>query len=366
MMHSGMEIVLPSGELIRTGMGALPHPQQKEGTRPDDQPWSETSQLFNYGFGPYVDGLFTQSSLGIVTKMGMWLMPNPCGYQSYMITIPHEEDLQLAVDTIRPFRLNRILQNISTTRHILLDAAVMGHKSDYTSDISKPLDDAELDAIAKKLNLGRWNFYGALYDLEPICNVMWSVVKEAFSTIPGAKFYFPEDQKEENCVLHMRHKTMQGIPTFDELRWVSWLPNGAHLFFSPIAKVKGDDAMKQFAITKRRCKETGLDFIGTFTIGMREVHHIVCIVFDRKNEEQKKKAHWLIKTLIDDFAKQGWGEHRTHLAVMDQIIDTYSFNNSISRRFNEQIKNAVDPNGIIAPGKSGIWPKQYQRSQWKL
>jgi hypothetical protein len=99
---------------------------------------------------------------------------------------------------------------------------------------------------------------------------------------------------------------------------------------------------------------------------MREMHHIVCIVFDRKNEEQKKKAHWLIKTLIDDCAKQGWGEYRTHLAVMDQIMDTYSFNDSIFRRFNESIKNAVDPNGIIAPGKSGVWPKQYNRDEWKL
>lgn len=296
----------------------------------------------------------------------MWLMPNPGGYQSYLITIPREEDLQQAVDIIRPLRLNMILQNVPSIRHILLDAAVMGHKSDYTSDISKPLDDAELDAIAEKLNLGRWNFYGALYGPEPIRNVMWSVVKEAFSAIPGAKFYFPEDRNEENCVLHMRHKTMQGIPTFDELRWVSWLPNGAHLFFSPIAKVNGDDAKAQFAVTKQRCKEAGLDFIGTFTIGMREMHHIVCIVFDRTNEEQKKKAHWLIKTLIDDCAKRGWGEYRTHLAVMDQIIDTYSFNNNIFRRFNEQIKNAVDPNGIIAPGKSGIWPKRFERSQWKL
>jgi hypothetical protein len=56
-----------------------------------------------------------------------------------------------------------ILQNVPTLRHILIDAAVLGSKSSYTSDINKPLDDAELDAIAKKLNLGRWNFYGALY-----------------------------------------------------------------------------------------------------------------------------------------------------------------------------------------------------------
>lgn len=56
-----------------------------------------------------------------------------------------------------------ILQNVPTLRHILLDAAVLAPKEKYTSDPTKPLDEAELDAIAKKLNLGRWNFYGALY-----------------------------------------------------------------------------------------------------------------------------------------------------------------------------------------------------------
>lgn len=39
---------------------------------------------------------------------------------------------------------------------------MMGHKSDYTSS-KEPIDDATTDAIGKKLNLGRWNFYGALY-----------------------------------------------------------------------------------------------------------------------------------------------------------------------------------------------------------
>jgi hypothetical protein len=366
MMHCGIELVLPSGEVIRTGMGALPHPHEKDGVPPQDQPWNDSAQLFNYGFGPYVDGIFTQSNLGIATKMGMWLMPNPGGYQSYLITIPREDDLKQAVDIIRPLRLDMVLQNVPTIRHIILDAAVLGHKSDYTSDINKPLTDAELDAIAKKLDLGRWNFYGALYGPQPIRDAMWAVVKESFSAIPGAKFYFPEDRKEANSILHTRHKTMQGIPTYDELKWLDWLPNGSHLFFSPISRVNGDDATRQFALTKARCHEAGLDFIGTFTIGMREMHHIVCIVFNREDDEQKKKVVWLIKTLIDDCAKQGWGEYRTHLAAMDQIMDTYSFNNNVFRRFNETIKNAVDPNGILAPGKSGIWPKQYDCRQWKL
>ena len=95
-------------------------------------------------------------------------------------------------------------------------------------------------------------------------------MKEAFSAIPGAKFYFPENTAK-NSVLRVRDKTMSGIPTYDELKWIDWVPNGAHLFFSPIARVHGEDAMAQYQITKKRCHEAGLDFIGTFTVGMREM-----------------------------------------------------------------------------------------------
>lgn len=76
---------------------------------------------------------------------------------------------------------------------------------------------------------------------------------------------------EEHSVLRTRAKTLQGIPSFDELRWVDWLPNGAHLFFSPISKISGDEATLQYQVTKRRCDEAGLDFLGDFLVGMREM-----------------------------------------------------------------------------------------------
>ncbi len=73
-MHCGLEVILPNGELVRTGMGALPDPSRGGlDKRPDLQPGNRAWQLFNYGFGPYNDGIFTQSSLGIVTKMGIWV-----------------------------------------------------------------------------------------------------------------------------------------------------------------------------------------------------------------------------------------------------------------------------------------------------
>lgn len=41
-----------------------------------------------------------------------------------------------------------VIQNVPTLRHILLDAAVMGKKSHFVSDINRPLEADQLDKIA--------------------------------------------------------------------------------------------------------------------------------------------------------------------------------------------------------------------------
>lgn len=96
------------------------------------------------------------------------------------------------------------------------------------------------------------------------------------------------------------------------------------------------------------------------------MHHIVCIIFDRKDPDSRRRAHWLIRTLIDDAAARGWGEYRTHLAVMDQIAQTYSFNDHAQLRLNEKIKEALDPKGILSPGKNGVWPKHMNAEDYKV
>jgi hypothetical protein len=41
---------------------------------------------------------------------------------------------------------------------------------------------------------------------------------------------------------------------------------------------------------------------------------------------------------------------------MDRIAAGFDFNDHAALRFQEKLKDAVDPRGIIAPGKQGVWP----------
>lgn len=100
----------------------------------------------------------------------------------------------------------------------------------------------------------------------------WTAIKTAFSAIPGAKFFFPSDlPADQPHVLHNRHRVLQGLPSFEELKWIDWRPNGAHIGFSPVSRLNGDDALRQYELARTRAKEAGFDYMGTFTVGMREM-----------------------------------------------------------------------------------------------
>ena len=114
--------------------------------------------------------------------------------------------------------------------------------------------------------------------------------------------------------------------------------------------------MRQYEMIKKRSHEYGFDYIGEFAVGWRDMHHVYMLMFDRANEEERKRAHELFGILIDEAAEAGYGEYRTHLAFMDQVAKTYSWNDHALWKLHEKLKDAFDPNGILALGKQGIWP----------
>jgi 4-cresol dehydrogenase (hydroxylating) len=76
--------------------------------------------------------------------------------------------------------------------------------------------------------------------------------------------------------------------------------------------------------------------------------------------EGKKKAAQLLRRVLQENAILGYGDYRAPPMLQDDVADQFSFNNYALRRFNEALKDAIDPNGILSPGRAGIWPKAFR------
>lgn len=342
-MQCGMEIVLPNGEVVRTGMGAMPG--------------NNTWQLFKYGFGPYVDGMFSQSNFGIVTKMGIWLMPDPGGYQPYMISFEREDDIEQVIEITRPLRLSNVIQNAATIRSLVLDAAIFATRGQYWKG-DGPIPDSVAKQIMADQQIGMWNFCGALYGPAPIRDALWTAIRDSFAGIPGVKFWFPEDRKRSPDILLHRAETMRGVPKLTEFNFLNWAGGGGHIGFSPVSPTTGQDALKQYRMVSGRVREAGFDYMGLLAIGWRELHHVVVIVYDKTSAGERQRLDELFSLLVQEAAAEGYGEYRTHIRYMDAIAGTYGWNENALMKMHETIKDALDPNGILAPGKSGIWPRR--------
>lgn len=68
------------------------------------------------------------------------------------------------------------------------------------------------------------------------------------------------------------------------------------------------------------------------------------------------------REMVKVAAQNGWGDYRVAPTFQDDVMNAYSFNDYILRRFSEQLKDCIDPNGILAPGRGGIQGKN-ERSQ---
>ncbi|KAF2643891.1 glycolate oxidase [Massarina eburnea CBS 473.64] len=355
--HCGMEIVLPNGELLRTGMGALP------GKNGEDNP---TWQSFQPAYGPYSDGMFSQSNFGIVVRMGFWLM-REVGHQMYMFTFPRDEDFPDIVEAIRPLAQKGIIGNVPQLRHVAQELNVTGLPKSHFYSGSDPIPRDVIRQHASKMPCGDcgWVFYGTQYGDQASIKTQLDIIKAAFASITGTKFYLPSDLPADHYI-HSRALVCSGVPVLRELDWLNWRPNGAHIFFSPITPTKRADAVTVHSINVRLHEKYNFDLFPTLCVAGREMHYITNILYDRSSVDEKRRAAALMRELIIETAKEGYGEYRTHLLFADQVAGTYNWGDNALMRFNETIKDALDPNGILAPGRNGIWPKKYRGKGWEL
>lgn len=335
MVQCGMEVVLPDGEILRTGMGSTKNPSA----------W----QAFKWGYGPYLDGIFTQSNFGVVTKMGMWLMPAPPVYKPFVVRHKKVEDVARIVDAMRPMRISNIIPNVVLMMSAGYQLAMFNRRGDIWAG-SEPVPDDAFAKAGEKVGLGMWNTYFALYGTPGMIAENEKIVRAAFAAIDGE--VLTEEEMAGNPYFHHHATLMRGGLSLEEIGIVRWKGAGGGLaWFAPVAPAKGVETTGQIELAKKVLGKYGFDYTSAFAIGSRELHHIVALLYDKSDPAEEKRADACYKELVASFGERGWASYRTGVHAMDIVAAQYGETN---RKINATIKQALDPNHIIAPGKSGI------------
>jgi 4-cresol dehydrogenase (hydroxylating) flavoprotein subunit len=339
----GLEVVMPDGDLLRTGMGAMD----------GNHSW----HLFPLSYGPDWTQMFTQSNMGIVTKAGLWLQPAPASSLQLTWDIPNEEDIGWVIDTVTPLKLAGVIDQNVFIPSWLGKMVLKGQRKDFW-DKPGAIPESRVQELLKEHKLGYWQVTVRLYGEESVNKARAEVIKRAFQAHLDAP---PHEEWWHTGGNRNLYDLTLGMPTAVPLQMSDWVGGrGAHLGFSPVVPAHSTHVLGQLKRSRQIIGDHDVDFYASFTISGRSANNINMLMYDRDNAEQVANMRKLFDALIADTAKAGYAEYRTHLGWMDTVNRTFDFNNGAQRRFNERIKDALDPNGILAPGKQGVWPLAYR------
>jgi 4-cresol dehydrogenase (hydroxylating) len=381
----GLEVVLASGDVIQTGAAPL-----------DSPAW----HTFKWGAGPYLEGLFSQSNFGIVTRAGIWLMPEPEFFQALFFEVEHEESLPLVVDSLRRLALAGALRG---TAHLINDVLLMSMLMQYPHELraGQPcLSDDARRSLRRRLGITPWSLTTGLYgtaaqvranralirrELKPYGKLTFLDRRELASLqrlirivkrTQHVRFVSGLSRFLKNCLLGsapmelfevVPHAAsiLQGVPGEFIVRFAyfksrqAW-PRGdvnpardgcGLIWFAPVAPLTGSHLNRVLDLCLPLFREHGFDFsVSVIVVNPRTGVLLMQIFYDKADSAEAARARLLYEHLWESTARAGYQQYRTNVANMHRILEPVPQ----YQRLLDSMKTAVDPCGTLAPGRYGI------------
>ena len=362
----GLEVVLPTGDFIHTGFGRFPNAQ--------------TTPVYRWGVGAYLDGLFSQSNLGIVTKMTVWLMPAPEYFQAFYFSIKQDSQLVEVINALRPLRLNG---TIKSAVHLGNSYKVLSSIRQYpwteTEGVT-PLSPELMNHFAKTWDFGAWNGSGGLYGTKKQVAEARRLIKKALKG-KVRKLQFLDDGKlalapkiakqyqqltglnlpEMLKLIQPVYGLMKGIPTNTQLKSTYWRKKSAPpeqmnpdrdkcglIWCAPVAPLEGKQAMAIAQIATQIILEHQFEPLISMTmLTGRCLGCVMAIAFDREVRGEDERALNCYHDLSKQLNQAGYYPYRLGIQSMDMLSQGEdSYQNLLSK-----IKQALDPNQVLAPSR---------------
>jgi 4-cresol dehydrogenase (hydroxylating) len=368
---SGLEVVLGTGEVVQTGFGHYP----------DAKP----TYVFPYGVGPYIDGLFTQSNYGIVTRAGLWLLPKPEAFRPFLCFFAEDEDFLRAIEPLRELRMQRVLQSVA---HVANDLRAISGERSFPRDLvpsGARLPEGVRLGLRRVYGVGAWTLTGALYGPTAQVRAQERLLKRAMA---GARVVVLTERKlgvlERFAPAIERSRLFPGLspklraarslagllsgqPTSAFLKGSYWrrregIPHdlsdasdpaadGCGIFWlTAVVPFRASDVKALNVALEEVFARYGFDCLATLSmINERALVAIVTIAFDAPDAAEAGRARECYRAGLQRALDLGYPPYRVGIEGMD-LLSSQSRNDAFWSAA-EAVKRALDPDGIIAPGR---------------
>lgn len=312
---AGLEVVLANGDVVRTGQFAMST--------------SPSAHLTHMTFGPSIDGLFLQSNLGIVTKLGIHMTPQPQAFMACTFDMPEIEDIETITDVFGAMRRNGSLPTVVYCFSLVEWSALSKAKHEYW-DGEGPIPDWRLKEMQKELDTGfwtvKWGLYGAPKVLEAQYAEVQRVVAKEAPTGRLQKVIFSGGDNgellEATSVPQPYGGMFVGIPSMFSIPMVNYYnPKegggvGAHGAYSPIIPLDGK-TMKDWVLAARKVyEEHGMDLCCDFFMSTRHAVMVCMLCFDKMSPKQRQAIENIFNGLFIEGKKRGFAKYRSHINHM--------------------------------------------------
>ncbi len=372
---NALKAFLPDGKRYQSSISSM-----------DQSGLDLVDKTFKWKLGPYLDGLFTQSNLGIVTEVTLRLKKTPADFDSFYLQFANDSDFEVAVLIARELlqRLEGTVGSINIMdKRRVLSMMVTNPNGAGQHQIMSP---QQVELLGKKHDVPAWTLIGTLYG-EPemvkagrcIVNRLsagkvkrriysngWLVKlgKLAVDLMPGQLLAEPRKMLQS---LDNGTAIMQGTPNQVALPLAFWrnprqradanrLMDPAKdecglLWYAPLV-VFQPTVMRAFVEHVRSvAPQFGIEPMITFTSLRHDtVDSTIPIVFDRGNAIAQQQAEACLHELVVGGLRQGFAPYRLNLQQQTELLD----HKAVCWQWASAIKLASDPNQILSPGRYSV------------
>ena len=348
---------------------------------------------YKWGFGPYIDGLFSQGAFGIVTEVTLSLSRQPEIVEAFYFWVDDKATLESTFISIQ--EILRTLGDITGSINLLNSLRLLSMSVPYPTNISsgETLSNNQIVQLAVERNLPLWMGMGTLYGSRPIINAARNVIKDLlkpiskrvlfmtkqrakllqkiFSLIPGN---WAKKQVSALKLVEQALMIMEGRPSEISLSLAYWksgqrpdtgslnpASDGCGLiWYAPLVPMKPKDIPHYIKNVEDICRQYGLEPLITLTChSHRCLDSTVPLLFTPKIPREVERAHDCYKALVNMGKQEGWIPYRMGINFRQELIDP----NQPFWHLVTKLKTAVDPNHIIAPGRYALTKDEFLINQ---